>query len=223
MKKSLYIILILIGAVSMVSAEMRIWTSVKGDTIEAEYVKILAGKVMLKRAGDGKILKVPASGLCKKDRDFLADLIPPKIEVDVDTDKDTKKIHEYYSYTEKRETISATIELIQKNKEKCNRKMVCHFYVIGRHLREDVAFIMAYDKHKFDFLKSKKASFSNTPSSAEFAEGYGYDKNGTRYEGYLVYVEDTDGSIIMVKATKGAYESHLSQIKGSKKGKKFTW
>jgi hypothetical protein len=37
-------------------AEMRVWTSVKGDTVEAEFINVFGEKVVLKRAEPGRLI-----------------------------------------------------------------------------------------------------------------------------------------------------------------------
>ena len=66
------------------NAEMRIWTSKKGKTVEAEYIKMYGSQVVLKTA-EGRTLHVPVFGLCDDDQDYLSHVaaVPPKIVASV--------------------------------------------------------------------------------------------------------------------------------------------
>lgn len=55
---------------------MRVWTSSSGKTIEAEYIRHLAGKVVLKKA-DGKTITVPLSYLSEDDQVYASKLAHP--------------------------------------------------------------------------------------------------------------------------------------------------
>ena len=65
-----------------VRAEMRIWTSVPGKTIEAEYVRIQFDDVILKGA-DGAEYKLPLAAFSGDDMEYIELANPPELSVDV--------------------------------------------------------------------------------------------------------------------------------------------
>ena len=67
--------LVVFFGVTLAHAEMRIWTSVKGDTIEAEFIKKIGSDIIMKTA-QGKQLKIPMRGLSKADHNYIASVIP---------------------------------------------------------------------------------------------------------------------------------------------------
>lgn len=73
-----------------VQAEMRIWQDKKGNTIEAEFVTISAGKVVL-RTSEGEQLKINPAGLSAADQAYLKRSIPPRIDISFSKKQDRRK------------------------------------------------------------------------------------------------------------------------------------
>jgi hypothetical protein len=223
MKKYIAVICVLMGLAFSVSAEMRIWSDKKGNTIEAEFVSIMGSKAVLKTP-EGKTLKVPVSGLCAADKKFLASSIPPTIKIKVDVDNDEEKLHDDGYYVSKQETVSCTIELKKTSKEACNRKFTAHAFVFAENLLDDSKKIVIYKEHKFQFIGSAVISFSTDSAVMKNSDGYSSQSNGksgAEYHGYLVIVEDDRGGIIAIKSNQTTYEKNIMKIKGRKIGTRF--
>ena len=223
--KNLIIGILIVLAIGEVAAraEMRMWTDKKGNSIKAEFVKIVAGKVILKTPA-GKRLNVLKSGLSNADQIYLANAVPPKIDIDVDIDNDRKKLHESVGYTRTREKIKGHVTLIKKNREPCNRTFSAYLYLFRKDLSEDEISVLDKSKHEFSFEHQKKVSFDGNQSKVEYtkydSDYYHYSRNrnpGSEYAGYLVIVEDK-GKIICVKGSRRLYENKASQIRKAKKG-----
>ena len=73
---------------SVAEEEMRTWTSRKGDVIAAKYVRMFAGGKVVLRTSKGRDLKIPVTDLSKADQKYLAELVPPKLDISVDMDID---------------------------------------------------------------------------------------------------------------------------------------
>jgi hypothetical protein len=56
---------------------MRTWTSTKGQTLEAQFVKLDYDMVYLKTSA-GKIIQIKETMLCEKDRELIKTLVPKK-------------------------------------------------------------------------------------------------------------------------------------------------
>ena len=221
--KNLIIGILIVLAIGEVAAraEMRMWTDKKGNSIEADFVNIVAGKVILKTPA-GKQLKVPQSGLSNADQIYLANAIPPKIDIDVNIDNDRKKLSESLGYTRTREKITGHVTLTKKNRDPCNRRFSAYLYIFEKDLREDEIRVLDKAKHEFSFEHQKKVSFDGNQSNVEYTKydsDYYYSTNlGKKYEGYLVVVEDDKGKIICVKGSRRLYENKANQIRKAKKG-----
>jgi len=201
-------------------AESRIWTSKKGDAIEAEYVKMFAGKVVLK-TNDGKMLKVPVDGLCAADREYLAATVPPKIEISVDVDVGRESEYSGYDYDRKSESIKCSAVLKKTNKEPCSRKFTAHIYVFARKERGDTRWLVSRVKESVSFADRKVAQFTTPVARVQYTKSGYSGSHGFRYEGYLVVVVDDAGQIVAMKSNQGKYEKSWSKIKDASKGAQF--
>lgn len=221
--------IVLIGvliASSSALADMRIWTSIKGDTIEAEYVNIIGTKVALKTQ-NGKTIKVPMAGLSDADHDYLKELIPPKIKIDVDVDKDRDTVSSYsstygsYNYERKAETIKCTAVLQKTNQEPTSRKFKAYIYVIGEETARSVKRVLSRVEHEFDFKNSKTTRFNSSPVTVEYTKSDYASEGGWRYEGYIVFVEDGQGRIVAIESSNSGYEKFIHKLKVLKEGEQM--
>ena len=62
---------------SVSSAELRTWTAINGNKVEAEFVSSEKGVVKL-RLKSGKVFEVPANKLSKVDSEFITSLAKPE-------------------------------------------------------------------------------------------------------------------------------------------------
>jgi hypothetical protein len=220
MKSFLLLACVLTGLALSASAEMRIWTSVKGDTIEAEFVKKIGSNILMTTAG-GKQLKIPMRGLCKTDLAYIASVIPPEFDIDVDIDKDSRKLADYDGYVSKRDSISGEVIIKQTNPEKCNRSFKACLYVFAKDLKSDSKMVILKKEHSFDCKSSRQTSFVTDVASVQNRD-YWYDgKKGMAYHGYLIFIEDSNGNIIEFDANQKLYEDNVVRIKTFNKGDGF--
>lgn len=201
--------------------EMRIWSDKQGNEIEAEYVQRIGAKVVLKTA-DGRKVKVPMSGLSADDMAYMAALIPPKIVIDVDPDLDRDTVESYssaygtYGRDTKSEIVKCRVELKKTNQEPTSRRFVAHLYIIGRNLAGDTRKLFSYTKYEFDFKNGDSAQFSSDPVRSQYTKSNYSSNYGFRYEGYLVYVEDTAGELLKLESSSSKYEKYLHKLKEAK-------
>lgn len=223
MKKYIAVVCVLLGLSFAVSAEMRIWSDKKGNTVEAEFISILGDKVVLK-SPKGKVLKVPMSGLSAADKKFLASSIPPTIKIEVDIDKDEKKMHDSGYSVSKKETVSCSVELKKTSKAACSREFTAYAFVFSENLSDSSKKIMLLKEHKFHFKGSATVTFSTGSASVENYKGWSSSSNGKsgdEYHGYLIFVEDERGNIITIQSNQTTYEKNIARIKGGKVGTQF--
>ena len=71
------ICVIMLYLVSVCSAELRTWTAINGNKVEAEFVSSEKGVVKLKLKS-GKVFEVPANKLSKEDNEFIGSLAKPE-------------------------------------------------------------------------------------------------------------------------------------------------
>jgi hypothetical protein len=167
---------------------------------------------------DGKQIQVPVKGLSKKDQTYLAGLVPPEIEFVVDVDKESQKPVDWDGYVRKQTTISCSVSLKKKSPEACNRDFTACIMVFAEDVQGDLKKVILKKEHKFNFKKSKMTSFETDGVELMFREGLGINKQGLKYEGYIIFVEDSNGEVIAMKSSKKNYEKYLYALKKANAG-----
>jgi len=197
-------------------AEMRIWTSKKGSTIEAEFVTVSGDKVILKKLS-GKTVKVPISGLIEADREYLASTIPPKIKLSVDVDIDKSKPYESEWSVHTRQEMKCYAEIEQKNKEACNQKLTAVVYVFVKSVTTHDLAVVIHEEKKFSFEDKKTFSINARSPSVDHYDAEYSNKRGWKYEGYLIYVMGENGKIVASDASRNSFQKHLNLISKAEK------
>lgn len=241
MKKAVFnIVLLSILWAGVSGAEMRTWTSKNGDTIEAEYVQMFgSSKVILKTAA-GKTLKIPVAGLSAADWEYLAATVPPKIDIEVDVDKDQHKESARVPYYQDpnspgansrnsdfqeakiRETIKCSVSVKKTNKDPCNREFRAYMYVFAQQVRGDTHWLISCASHPLSFKDDGNVfCFKSPPASVERMDKTYADNHGFQYKGYIAVVEDSAGNVVAMKSTRNLYEKNWGKIRGASKGARF--
>lgn len=133
-------------------AEVRTWTSVKGDTVDAEYRGIIGDRVCLVTS-DKRVLKVPLEGLSKKDQEYLAQTIPPRIKIEVDIDKDITDgdSSSLGTLEVKYERIKCSISVKKISKEPCAQDFSAYIYLFAEKQKSDLLLVVADNKEELSF------------------------------------------------------------------------
>jgi hypothetical protein len=204
------------GAVSS-RAEFRVWSSKDGvSNVEAQYIQMAGPKVVLEKK-DGTRTMVPMTALCAKDQEYLASVIPPKVEIDVDKDVSSEKLYESGYSTKERDkiTINATIKKVSK--APCSQKLKVYVFVVAKSYIGGSRLVVGKADAPFSFEK-QGAVFLKADGSVSYWDSYGSGKQGWKYEGYIVVVENEKGQVIAVESNKSTYEKNWSKIKVQKVG-----
>jgi hypothetical protein len=220
-KRLIYILFVLACGTQILQAEMRLWTDKKGNTLEAEFVKLMPGKVVLKTP-TGKLFKVPQSGLSADDQTYLKNAIPPQIEIKVAISRKNKPLSKNYdSYnTRKAETIKGTINLTKKNREPCMWEMTAYLYVFCKKLDTKEIRVMIKSKKDFSFKTEKTFSFVSGEALIKY-EKREYSNSGEEYKGYVLIVVDSKDNVLCTKGSRQLYESKASEILSAEVGTLF--
>lgn len=211
------------GLCDTARADMRIWTSRKGDSVEAEYVKMYGNKVVLKTA-DGRTLRVPAEGLCDDDQEYLAHAaaVPPQLEIKVADKVDRQKDSMGYNETS-RESVSIEVVLRKKNPEPCLQRFKAYVYVLGR--REETWGYGPDAEYQMLEVKDYPVSFADRDKvvlSLNVTTRYTEYDGGYSYEGYLLCIKDEDGAVFAEESNQNILERNRNLVLRCKKGDSFT-
>lgn len=202
--------------------EMRTWTSKKGDTVEAMYIRMFAGGKVILETSDGKQLTVPVDGLCAKDQEYLASKVPPQLDIEVDIDTDSDTSYSSYDYERKKEVVKGKVVVKKTNREPCNQTLTVGMYVFAKRQRGDDLWLISKAEKKISFADGVDQHFFKCPAAeTEYTNTSYSDQRGYRYEGYLVMVEDAAGNILAVESNRGEIESHCKAIRGAEVNTEF--
>ena len=242
MKKTWIGILVVLAVVAATArTEMRIWTDKKGNSIEAEFVNFFSDKVILKTAA-GKQFKVPQNGLSQKDIAYLKNVVPPKIDIEVNIITDSKNIKvpkinidlgiyssSSSSTSMKQEKIRGKVTITKKNRDPSCRTFVAHLYIFTKHQSSEEIKIVDKTTREFSFKNQDIVKFEGSTISIHYYNDRyrsppfisDYDNYGEVYEGYLVFIKDNEGNIICTKGSCKLFENKVSEIKESKNNDLF--
>jgi len=209
----------MVGASLMLSvvakaADMRIWTAVNGQTLEAKFIQMSGPKVVLEKP-DGKRIMIAKDNLCMADHEYLAVAIPPELKFEVDRDKDSQKTAQGYSYTFRRETVTLAVTIKKVNRDECSRKFKAKLYMLAESKGGDSSYmVMEHKEHSFDFIRGNNTHF-DASSTVKNYEGYSYSR-GWEYDGYVIVVEDEEGQIVATDASKSTFLSKIRTIENNR-------
>ncbi len=228
MKKSTVVLLSGIVAINFslsALAEMRIWTDETGKTIEAEHVRTLDDKVVLKLV-DGSEIKVSLDTLTEKDRKYAILLAPPRVEikVSVKNERDNKAVgrsNRGPGMQVQQESVQATVDIRKSSSAPYEAPLQSEVYLIGRPEQADYYMILNTSKSKFQFTTENKNEHSYESGMVNLKQLEAGKQAGVEYEGYLAIVRDRNNEIIGMKCSKLVFEKNAEAIVGSKKGEVF--
>ncbi len=222
MKKTVFSIMVAASLLSWCSyaEELRVWTAVNGQTIEAKFIQMSGLKVVLETT-DSKRIMITKSNLCAADQKYLADVIPPELKIDIDKDVDSRKLHETDGYTEKQETVTLNIVIKKLNPDPCTRKFKAHVYFIGEAPRSGKRKVVAQKEQDVSFLKHNTVKFAATATMQhdDYGPEYsfvGHVDFGWEFEGYILVIKDETGQAIAVESNKSTYKASLAKIEKKK-------
>ncbi len=178
--------------------ELRTWTLNNGKSIEAKYVTLMGGRVVLK-SKRGKVIKVPPSEFSEEDSNLLELLDPPDLRMDFKRDTSNFKVL-YNPNTgmaiPTAQEFAGGVLITQQNMKKYTHPLRVELYVIADE----------YDGNNFILLDRQIKTFTPTPEgSFEFYgkkkilrryENYGGTLRGEKYKGYMILVYDERGVLI---------------------------
>ncbi len=204
-------------------ADLRTWTDIRGNKIEAELVENMHGNVTLRKA-DGNEAHISISGLSATDQKYVLKNSPPKINIraseityrknmgltfenphDSSNDRDIQ-IQTTYSRYKVTLSRSGTIPY--------DKPIQAELYVIGYKKQSDEFVLLSKTVKKFTFDQGDvedKFIFTSNQTTTRSVQG-GNDQ-GTKYFGNLVVLVDYKGGVFNAKGTRSKMEEHTAFIR----------
>ena len=216
------VICILLILSSVVNAEYRIWTDVKGRTVEAEFEGVNSGKIVLKTKKGNK-MGVELSALSQSDQDYLKGKLPESMQPKKETSSEDLKFEVSFSKIEDSRTkylddITCKLKIKMSGAKSYDGALKAYMYVIGESNSENTYILCDKSEFEFKFERGKESVFMSNMFTLYDSSSINY---GAEYKGYLVLIKDESDKTILVKASSTEFDEKRSLITGFKKGDYF--
>ena len=194
------------------------WADQNGNSIEAEYVADAGGKVTI-RTTDGRRLDLPIDLLSEADQAYVYNQNPPSLDIEVK--KNLSRRETGTDYDNRAEEVKCEVSIRKTSMRPYIGELTAYLYVIGE----------SVTRSQFEMLDTAYSTFSVEKGGEE--HGFSgnsivleYDDNdmaqyGTKYEGYLVFIRDSEGTIMAAKASPSKFEERIGDICRMATGDKF--
>lgn len=221
-KAKLLTILSVLAVIGGAQAELRIWTDENGTTIEAEHVRTLSDKVVLRQA-DGTEMRVSLDTLSERDRKYAILQTPPRIEISVSTDADRSNTGygNRRSVQVQEETVSVEVRIRKSSPSPYEAPLEAELYLIGTPENIDGYIILDKRREKFSFTADAKNEHTFESKGIRLKQLEAGRQMGIEYKGYLIAVKDRTGEVLSIKCSKLNFEKNAEAILAGEKGTKF--
>ncbi|MDZ8119998.1 SHD1 domain-containing protein [Pontiella agarivorans] len=200
---------------------MRIWTTEKGRTIEAEYLSAVSGKVILKTIR-GKQVKIPLGALAQDDREFVLLSNPPKLNINFSKSTKVRKFGDTYTgdappVRGSFYTFSASVEQISMRPY--GLELTAEFYAIGEEVGGEKHILLDHTTSSFTLTRENNFIHEFSGREVEMLDYIISDeRRGQRYGGYLVVIRDKRSEIIAYESSSENFFRNLDKFKNLQNG-----
>lgn len=191
---------VLASLITATGVHARTWTAVNGQTIEAEYVRHAAGKIVLKK-DNGKEIAISPALLSHADQTFANKQVRPKLKLSFVKKTETKS----HGYDDKTEKLDCVIKIEKTSKTPYSGKLKVEAFVLGKDLsEEEITMLKAQTWSAVKLLEKsgEVLELKVEKIKIKYDDGYYNSKYGEEYYGYAIFVSDESGNIFASKASK---------------------
>jgi hypothetical protein len=209
-----------LGLCVMASAEMRTWNFRTGEQLEAEFVKLYFGKIVLKdSAGKEWTLPVEDFVLSDEDKEFLALENIPELKLEFKKSI-TQKNFTNVRYAEDRppeDRASFGASVQQKGTGDYSFELSVEFFAIGKEIKGNRYILLDRSSDKFTLTKENKREFEFYSNRVVrltdmWTNNETYSERGEQYFGFLVVVKDKRGKVVAMNASNDWLLEHLDNM-----------
>lgn len=197
------IIMSAIFAMTGVFAEYRIWEDKSGNIWEGEFVTLNAGKVVVKDQAGVKAEYDPDQ-LSANDLDYLEEMVPPKLSLDVSKKSDS-------SSSGSTERVLCRVTIKKTDTRAYKGELTGVLVVMSKEMRTGV-FSKAGSSKEFKFTLPEKHGVPVEFESDSIKLFKSSAKSGRVYAGYILVVWDRFGNPIAVKSNRDSFMDRATKL-----------
>ena len=208
---------------------MRVWTSLDGKTVEAEFLTRMGSDVVVKTRKN-KQIKLPFARLSKEDRVYVELLNPPKFKIDFT--KSSQQItpppeSPYVGLHFPIRLLDYTFgtQLRQIGSDRYNHELNIEYFAVGEEIDGDNYVLLDHQEARFTPTKENagKFKFQGDPVRLKawaIWEDYS-PMRGVKYGGFLIIIKDERGRVVQYKASHEFLYKNISNLRKIPIGKHF--
>jgi len=185
--------------------EMRTWTLADGHTMQAEFINIFGGKIVLKSAA-GKTHKIPKKGLSDGDIEYAELATPPSFNINFQKNFRSVEFSGGFYDTWPRpaeEWGHFGLQLKQASTGDYDHELQVEMFVVGKQWRRSKYVLL--DRQKITFIPSEQEQnlfeFRSKKKAVILLDEFKGEVFGEKYYGYLVTITDARGELIAVESS----------------------
>ncbi|MDF7807742.1 SHD1 domain-containing protein [Pontiellaceae bacterium B12219] len=196
--------------------KMRLWTLKDGRTVEAEFMTVVAGNLILKTVA-GKQLKLPLNNVSDADVDYSKLSMPPKLDLELSKSSSQCKWGDTYNgepRTVRGNIYTYTAKIRQTSTQPYGFGLTAEMFVIGDEIGGNKNILLDYQKSDFRLDADNDFSFEFSGRPVElFDYTVNNERRGQRYSGFLIVITDTRGKIIAYQTPSENLYRNLSNLR----------
>lgn len=196
-------LLILLSINQFADAEFRIWEDTSGNIWEGEFVTLNGGKVVIVDQAGVKAEYNPED-LSDNDHDYLEEMVPPKLSLDVSKTSDS-------SSSGNSESIICRATIKKTDTRAYAGELTAVLVVMSEEMRTG-AFSKAGSSEEFKFNLPVTHGVPVTFESDSIRLSKSSAKSGRRYAGYVLVVWDRFGNPVAVKSNRDSFLERATKL-----------
>jgi len=214
------LLLAICGLCIAAPAEMRTWNFRNGQTMEAEYVRDLFDKIIIRdEAGEERTIPKDQFVLSDADVEYLELENPPPFDLSFKKSIEQKNFSLIRGAEDRppewRGTFGVKVE--QKGGPDFNHELTVEFFAIGKELEGNRYILLDRMSEKFTPTRANKRTLEfNSKRLVRMTDMWGdslvYSRRGEQYFGFLITVKDPRGKVIAIDGSNDWLAQNLENL-----------
>ncbi len=205
----------------MPESAIRLWSTVRGRSMEAEFVTAMGDNAILKNER-GRQIKIPLDRLSEEDRQFISLAMPPKLDINFSKSTKPRKFGgtiegvappvrgNFY-------TFSASIE--KTSTGAYNHPLTAEFFAIGDEIGGNKHILLDHQRADFVLSEENDYTFEFSGPQVELLDyTINSERRGQRYGGFLIIVKDSRGEVIAYQTPRESLFRNLDHLRDLRVG-----